>query len=203
MKYKMNLKLLGIRADTKDPFMNYRLREARKNKNYTLKDVAENINLSTTGYNAIEKLRMFPRKILTEKISSILEKDEEYLFPKSLKELTYEIKKIREEEKNQKNSLPYISISKNLINTLPDYSYPLKELMEIEDEKRTYSLINQKLADLKPREREILELRYGLNDYKKSNLEEIGTRYSISRERVRQIEIKTLKKLYIKLKNSF
>lgn len=55
--------------------------------------------------------------------------------------------------------------------------------------------INEMLNVLKPREKEILKLRYGLDGYEIHTLEEIGQKFNITRERVRQIEKKTLQNL--------
>lgn len=51
------------------------------------------------------------------------------------------------------------------------------------------------LDALKPREKEIVKLRYGIDGYDIHTLEEIGKTFNITRERVRQIEKKTLLKL--------
>jgi RNA polymerase primary sigma factor len=51
------------------------------------------------------------------------------------------------------------------------------------------------LATLRPRERDVLKLRFGLNDGNKRTLEEIGQLFGVSRERVRQIETRALNKL--------
>lgn len=51
------------------------------------------------------------------------------------------------------------------------------------------------LQDLDPREREILELRYGLRDGHPRTLKEVATHFDITRERVRQLELKALEKL--------
>ena len=45
------------------------------------------------------------------------------------------------------------------------------------------------------RERRILELRYGLNGEQPCTLDEVGRTFSVTRERVRQIENQSLKKL--------
>ncbi|HUS39620.1 MAG TPA: sigma-70 family RNA polymerase sigma factor, partial [Pirellulales bacterium] len=51
------------------------------------------------------------------------------------------------------------------------------------------------LQDLNHREREILRLRYGLADGYSYTLEEVGQIFSVTRERVRQIEAKAVRKL--------
>lgn len=51
------------------------------------------------------------------------------------------------------------------------------------------------LCNLSEREREVLEMRYGLVDGRERTLEEIGTMYHVTRERIRQIENKALRKL--------
>ncbi|HVM51391.1 MAG TPA: RNA polymerase sigma factor RpoD [Candidatus Acidoferrum sp.] len=63
----------------------------------------------------------------------------------------------------------------------------------------SYSLLKEKLGDvltsLTERERRILEMRFGLVDGYERTLEEIGKMYSVTRERIRQIEAKALRKL--------
>lgn len=51
------------------------------------------------------------------------------------------------------------------------------------------------LAFLSEREREVLEMRFGLNDGKDHTLEEVGRSFGVTRERIRQIEAKALRKL--------
>ena len=55
--------------------------------------------------------------------------------------------------------------------------------------------IDDALATLSPREEKVLRMRYGLGEPTHYSLEEIGSRFSLTRERIRQIEIKALKKL--------
>ncbi len=55
--------------------------------------------------------------------------------------------------------------------------------------------INEALAELTYREREIIRLRYGLADGYAYTLEEVGKIFGITRERVRQIEAKAIRKL--------
>ena len=51
------------------------------------------------------------------------------------------------------------------------------------------------LASLTPREARVLRLRYGLDDGKARTLEEVGREFNVTRERIRQIEAKALRKL--------
>jgi RNA polymerase primary sigma factor len=57
------------------------------------------------------------------------------------------------------------------------------------------SQINDSLQKLADRERRIIELRYGLQDGRYRTLEEVGREFGITRERIRQIEAKALRKL--------
>jgi RNA polymerase primary sigma factor len=58
------------------------------------------------------------------------------------------------------------------------------------------------LDTLNPRERDVLRLRYGLDDGKMKTLEEIGQIFNVTRERIRQIEAKALRKLRHPNRNS-
>jgi RNA polymerase primary sigma factor len=63
----------------------------------------------------------------------------------------------------------------------------------------SFNLLKGKLSEvlngLSERERRILELRYGLMDGYSRTLEEVGRQYNVTRERIRQIEAKALRKL--------
>jgi len=51
------------------------------------------------------------------------------------------------------------------------------------------------LSSLTPRERRVLQLRFGLEDGRSRTLEEVGKEFNVTRERIRQIEAKALRKL--------
>ena len=55
--------------------------------------------------------------------------------------------------------------------------------------------IDEVLESLNPRERKVLELRFGLKDGRNRTLEEVGKEFGVTRERIRQIEAKALRKL--------
>ena len=63
----------------------------------------------------------------------------------------------------------------------------------------SYSLLREQLCSvlrtLTPREEQVLKLRFGLEDGRARTLEEVGKEFNITRERIRQIEAKALRKL--------
>ena len=56
--------------------------------------------------------------------------------------------------------------------------------------------INQALKSLTPREEKVIRLRFGLDDGRPRTLEEVGRDFGVTRERVRQIEAKAIRKLH-------
>lgn len=61
--------------------------------------------------------------------------------------------------------------------------------------------IEEALNNLRPRERDVLKMRFGLEDGCSHTLEEVGRHFKVTRERIRQIETKGLKKLRYPTRN--
>ena len=55
--------------------------------------------------------------------------------------------------------------------------------------------LDDELATLTEREQKVLRLRFGLDDGKARTLEEVGKEFQVTRERIRQIEAKAIRKL--------
>ena len=76
---------------------------------------------------------------------------------------------------------------------IPDYDSPAPA------EAASYELLKEQLNEvlhtLTPREEHVLKLRFGLADGRTRTLEEVGKEFNITRERIRQIEAKALRKL--------
>ena len=66
-------------------------------------------------------------------------------------------------------------------------------------EAASFSLLREQLEEvldtLAPREKKVLELRFGIADGRTRTLEEVGKEFNVTRERIRQIEAKALRKL--------
>ena len=81
---------------------------------------------------------------------------------------------------------------------------PLGDFIEDSDapapaDAASHTLLKEQLEDvlstLTPREKKVLELRFGLEDGRNRTLEEVGKEFNVTRERIRQIEAKALRKL--------
>lgn len=72
-------------------------------------------------------------------------------------------------------------------NALPPVDAASKQLLKEQIEDVLYTLT--------PREQRVLQLRFGLEDGRSRTLEEVGKEFSVTRERIRQIEAKALRKL--------
>lgn len=74
-----------------------------------------------------------------------------------------------------------------------DYNMPVPE--DVATQTALRQQIKEALETLSDREQKVLELRFGLNDGKQRTLEEVGAEFHVTRERIRQIEAKALRKL--------
>ncbi|MFC1902250.1 RNA polymerase sigma factor RpoD, partial [Chloroflexota bacterium] len=72
-------------------------------------------------------------------------------------------------------------------NALPPVDIASKQLLKEQ--------IEDVLGTLTPREQRVLQLRFGLEDGRSRTLEEVGAEFNVTRERIRQIEAKALRKL--------
>ncbi|MCI1581429.1 MAG: sigma-70 family RNA polymerase sigma factor [Clostridium beijerinckii] len=74
----------------------------------------------------------------------------------------------------------------------------MEEKKSVEDivvEKDIFRRLRKQIESLTPREEKIISLRYGLDDGRDRTLEEVGKEFNLTRERIRQIESKVLKKM--------
>jgi RNA polymerase primary sigma factor len=73
------------------------------------------------------------------------------------------------------------------------------EVMMAPDDAASHELLKEQMSEvldtLAPRERRVLILRFGLEDGRQRTLEEVGKEFGVTRERIRQIEAKALRKL--------
>ncbi|MHB1924069.1 MAG: sigma-70 family RNA polymerase sigma factor, partial [Acidimicrobiales bacterium] len=92
----------------------------------------------------------------------------------------------------------------SLEQPMGDEDFSLSDVIEDEDavmplDAATRSMLNEAIKNaldqLSDREQEVMRLRFGLDDGQMRTLEEVGRVFGVTRERIRQIEAKTLAKL--------
>lgn len=81
----------------------------------------------------------------------------------------------------------------NLVDIIEDVKQNVETKVECEELKKD---IKRALNILKEKEQNIIRLRFGLEDNNKKTLEEIGNIYGVTKECIRQIEKKAIKKIY-------
>ena len=87
-----------------------------------------------------------------------------------------------------------------LLDTIEDTSNV--SVAELFENLNKYELVSKWLETLADNERNILTLRFGLDDHEPQTLDTIGHIYGVTRERIRQIEVKALEKLRVIIKSS-
>jgi len=88
-------------------------------------------------------------------------------------------------------------------STLVDYVedpevFQVLDFLQLEQDK---SYLYDALSMLHPKEEKILRMRHGIAEARAYSLDEIGVRFKLTRERIRQIEIKAMYKLKRQIKN--
>ena len=85
----------------------------------------------------------------------------------------------------------YETVDPETIECLMEFSNP-ESILEEDDLKR---MVHDVLDSLTPREAKILKMRFGIGIDKDYSLEEVGKQFDVTRERIRQIEAKALRKM--------
>ncbi|MGD2047879.1 MAG: sigma-70 family RNA polymerase sigma factor, partial [Chloroflexota bacterium] len=83
--------------------------------------------------------------------------------------------------------------STQLVDFIEDETIP--EPVDAASKQLLREQVRNVLEFLSDRERQVLEMRFGLKDGKDHTLEEVGREFGVTRERIRQIEAKALRKL--------
>ena len=83
--------------------------------------------------------------------------------------------------------------SKDIVNK--QYLMKDEDIIKKINEADLHNKINDLLNTLKPRERDVIIARYGLDGSGEKTLEEVGFRFGVTRERIRQIEVKAIRRL--------
>lgn len=173
---------------------NAKLVRAREQLGLNQEQAAEAIGISKSTLGSCETLKSYPCGDTILKIISFYNLDIDEVFPKELKKVKYLRRIIAEKEIPKAKILTMGLVSPRAIKAA-EISYeidPIKILMREEK----IGKIGEYLDQLNPREVKILKMKYGLGDREPRTYKEIGLVINLSGERVRQIEKKSLEKIY-------
>jgi len=184
-----------FRFGLKRRLYNWNMRIARELKGWRQQDLAEAIGIGKQTIGQIETLRQFPNPERARRISEALGRNSAELFPEWLSD--FRLKRVPASTEEESISLEE-AISQHLI--APNDPLLIDQGFEDEIERRVDSeilggRIDTVLETLAPRERRVLELRFGLKDGRSRTLETVGREFNVTRDRIRQIEAKALRKL--------
>lgn len=155
----------------------------------SLLSIDEIAKLLTDMYIKAKAKRDYSKEEIVEKIRELRDRIEE--------EVKLQTEKIREISMMGQEPLSLeMPVGEDEDNRLADF-VENKELSpaDIAIQKSLKKDIEELLNELSEREREILKLRFGLEDNQPRTLEEVGKLFNVTRERIRQIEAKALRRL--------
>ncbi len=170
---------------------NIRLVAARKAKGLTQRQAAELLGLRLHKLSQIENLRCVPSYNERSDIAAYLEKSIDYLFPPML---ISAIEKGVFHRRDAQLAEPEI-ISLTEAEQLRLAYDGENEIIDEVDRHLLQEEVKQVLETLDPREARFIELRLGFKDGQSRSCEEVGREFRVTRERIRQIEAKALRKL--------
>lgn len=159
-----------------------------------LADQSRTIRIPVHMVETINKFQQIQRKLLQEL-------GREPLPEELAAEMNADIKKIRHIIDISQDT---VSIETSISNKSDDKESTLADFIEDKQTKSPSRIVQLELLknyvieiidELQPREKKILEMRFGLTDGVTHTLEEVGQEFGVTRERIRQIEAKALEKI--------
>lgn len=170
---------------------NTHLVEARKAKGITQDEMGRAIRMSKVKLSNIENLRRVPSSAEQAEIAAYLCQSIDFLFPDILMKAIEEGVFARRDAQLTEPQIISLTEAARL-----QISYDGETAIIEECDRHLLSeRISEVLTTLDPREEKVLKLRFGLEDGRSRILEEVGKEFGVTRERIRQIESKALRKL--------
>jgi len=178
-----------FRFGIKRRIYNWQLRTARLAKGMNQEDLGKKVGLSSSTVCKYECLRGYPSLERAKMVADVLDVSVATLFPEWLEDF-----KLREVPQPSEDRTFTLDEARDM-NLFP----PAEDTIEAVEEKVDRELLKERVGEillgLEDREREILKLRFGIDDGISRTLSDIASMYGVSRERVRQVEAKALRKM--------
>lgn len=163
------------------------LRERRLSLGYTQKQLASKLGFGEQSYGKIENLRCYPTEYQMEKLCEFFHSSKEELFPEWAKIIFID---------DRREIIKEVEIDRTMLSSPEVLQLVAPDSPEEDFEKENLREVMLGVLDtLNPREKKVLEIRFGLKDSAPKTLEESAKEFGVTRERIRQIEAKALRKL--------
>ena len=179
---------------------NWKMRVRRRTFRLTQKDLAALADVGIGDIQAMEQFTYIGGELPVvntklQRVAHALETDFDALFPDEyLKDL--------EDRKLSRGHAPYGWMRETSLDELPEPEMESAladdtfERVNVQmDQAALSEILNDLLSEFSPRERLVIEKRFGLDGGDAQTFEEVGCRLGVSRERIRQIEMRVLSRL--------
>lgn len=176
-----------FRVGAKIRYFHGTLREQRLAQGLTQEEVAKRLGIGKASYGQIENLRKFPTEYQMEKLCEFFGAPREELFPEWAKMIFID---------DRREVIKEIEVDRVMLGSPEILQLVAPDSPEEDYEKENLKQVMLGVLDtLNPREKKVLEIRFGLKNDAPKTLEESAKEFGVTRERIRQIEAKALRKL--------
>lgn len=185
----------NFKLNTKTRYYNGWLIEEEKKRGMNSVQMAKFIGIGYASYCSVRSLRSYPNqsgysKVL-QKICSKLDLDFNKVFPEWLKEVI--------DNRDPSVTVYERNYEVNKLSLDRGNMFAIGPGMDEVEEEIDREILSKKIGDsldtLDSRERKVLEMRFGLNGETIKTFEEVGKVFNVTRERIRQVEAKALRKM--------
>lgn len=171
---------------------NNRLKGLRVRARMTQADLGKACGIGKAMIGQLESFRTVSPGA-REKVAQFFGRSSTWMFPPWMKCIT-KSRVVRKVGKNELTATQFALLEEHekTRRLLPS---PEESAIESHDQQVAGIVIKAAMNNLKPREKQILELRYGLNGKEEHSLEKLSEMFQVTRERIRQIESKAMRRL--------
>jgi RNA polymerase sigma factor (sigma-70 family) len=186
----MKTKEESLKIGVKRYLYNASIRKIRKQKNITQIELSDKSDVTITKIRDFERLRRVPTPDEAGRIADVLGVPAVEIFPVSLYKQVVE--RVENIQLDYYFDVTPASLCEREIYQLEAETGRVEDIEA--DFDRKY-ILRKYLKELQEREKRVLSLRFGLEDGVFKTLEEVGKEFGVTRERIRGIEHKAMKKL--------
>lgn len=179
-----------MRLASKTRVYNKNLHDAIVKSGLTNKEIGKAIGLTWTTVSMIRNCKHWPNLEQQAKLCKLLNVNFDDIFPPEAEEVYARVA----HNYKQNNHIREIEITSEMLESEQVLTLD-KAYEEVEQSVSNYSWKKTLDKALTPREAELIKCRFGLDDGVRKTYEEVGHKFNVTRERVRQIEAKCLEKL--------